>query len=107
VIGTGTGALPVMEEVKREAHRRKIRLAILPTTEAIKALQENPEETNAVPAPNWKRHSIAMLAACTLGGRMTQGSVATLQVARDRLAGCSSWPLQCADYSSGGNLNRK
>src|SRR3984893_9910649 len=48
VIGTGTGALPVMEEVKREAHRRKIRLAILPTTEAIRALQENPEETNAV-----------------------------------------------------------
>jgi hypothetical protein len=44
----GTGALPVMEEVKREAHCRKIRLAILPTTEAIKALQENPEETNAV-----------------------------------------------------------
>ena len=36
-----------------------------------------------------------------------RGSVATLQVARDRLAGCSSWPLQCADYSSGGNLNRK
>ena len=27
VIGTGTGALPVMEEVKREAQRRKIRLA--------------------------------------------------------------------------------
>ena len=48
VIGTGTGALPVMEEVKREAHRRKIRLAILPTTEAIKVLQENPDETNAV-----------------------------------------------------------
>ncbi len=48
VIGTGTGDLPVMEEVKREAHRRKIRLAILPTTEAIKTLQENPEETNAV-----------------------------------------------------------
>ena len=48
VIGTGTGALPVMEEVKREAYRRKIRLAIVPTTEAIKALQENPEETNAV-----------------------------------------------------------
>jgi hypothetical protein len=48
VIGTGSGALPVMEEVKREAHRRKIRLAILPTTEAIKALQENPDETNAI-----------------------------------------------------------
>src|SRR6266481_3580689 len=41
VIGTGAGALPVMEEVKREAQRCKIRLAILPTTEAIKALQEN------------------------------------------------------------------
>jgi hypothetical protein len=40
--------VPVMEEVKREAHRRKIRLAILPTTEAIKALQENLDETNAI-----------------------------------------------------------
>ena len=30
------------------------------------------------------------------------GSVATLQVARDRLAGCSSWPLRFAVYSSGG-----
>jgi hypothetical protein len=48
VIGTGTGALPVMEEVMREAQRRNIRLAILPTTEAIKALQENPDETNAI-----------------------------------------------------------
>src|SRR4029077_18522056 len=34
------------------------------------------------------------------------GSVATLQVARDRLAGCSSWPLRFAVYSSGGNLGR-
>ena len=48
MIDTGTGSMPVMEEVKREAHRRKIRLAILPTTEAIKALQENPDETNAI-----------------------------------------------------------
>src|SRR6476646_2193219 len=31
VIGTGTGALPVMEEVKREAQQRKIDLAILRT----------------------------------------------------------------------------
>jgi len=31
VIGTGTGALPVMDEVKREAQRRKIELLILPT----------------------------------------------------------------------------
>ena len=48
VIGTGTGALPVMEEVKREARRRKIELAIVPTAEAIKRLEENPEETNAI-----------------------------------------------------------
>jgi hypothetical protein len=37
-----------MEEVKREAHRRKIRLAISPITEAINALQENPDEINAI-----------------------------------------------------------
>ena len=48
VIGTGTGALPVMEEVKREAQQRKIDLAILPATEAIKTLQENFAETNAI-----------------------------------------------------------
>ena len=48
VIGTGTGALPVMEEVKREAQQRKIGLAILPTAEAIKTLQENFAETNAI-----------------------------------------------------------
>ena len=34
VIGTGTSALPVMDEVKREAKRRKIKLVILPTQEA-------------------------------------------------------------------------
>jgi len=44
----GTGALPVMEEVKREAQQRKIDLAILPTAEAIKTLQENFAETNAI-----------------------------------------------------------
>src|SRR5712672_2709852 len=48
VIGTGTGALPVMEEVKREAQQRKIDLAILPTADAIKTLQENFAETNAI-----------------------------------------------------------
>ena len=35
------------------------------------------------------------------------GSVATLQVARDRLVGCSSWTLRFAVYSSGGNLSRR
>ena len=48
VIGTGTGALPVMEQVKREAHGRNIELVIQPTAEAIKTLQENPDETNAI-----------------------------------------------------------
>jgi hypothetical protein len=35
VIGTGTGALPIMDDVKREAKRRKVKLSILPTAEAI------------------------------------------------------------------------
>src|SRR6266403_5497606 len=48
VIGTGTGALPVMEEVKQEAHRREVELTIVPTVEAIKTLQENPAHTNAI-----------------------------------------------------------
>ena len=48
VIGTGTGKLPVMDEVKREAKRRKIKLLILPTAEAIEALKESPGNTNAI-----------------------------------------------------------
>jgi hypothetical protein len=48
VIGTGTGALPVMAEVKREAARRKIELLVLPTAKAIEVLKENPDETNAI-----------------------------------------------------------
>jgi hypothetical protein len=48
VVGTGTGALPVMEGVKREAGRRKIELMILPTKEAIKKLTQEPDGTNAV-----------------------------------------------------------
>jgi|ERR1700736_410102 hypothetical protein len=48
VIGTGAGALPVMEEVKEEARRREIELTIVPTVEAIKTLQENPADTNAI-----------------------------------------------------------
>ena len=48
VIGTGSGALPVMEEVKREARRRKIKLDMLPTAGAIKTLQEAPDKTNAI-----------------------------------------------------------
>ena len=48
VIGTGTGALPVMKEVQQEAKRRKIKLLILPTVEAIEELKQNAHETNAI-----------------------------------------------------------
>lgn len=48
VIGTGTGALPVMKEVEKEATRRKIKLVVLPTPQAIQTLKENPKKTNAI-----------------------------------------------------------
>jgi hypothetical protein len=48
VIGTGTGALPVMEEVRDEANRRKVKLVILPTLEAIEELRHHPSKTNAI-----------------------------------------------------------
>jgi len=49
VIGTGNySSLPVMDEVKREARRRKIELVILPTKEAIETLAKRSEETNAI-----------------------------------------------------------
>ena len=48
VIGTGTGRLPVMDEVKHEADRRRIKLLILPTAEAIEELKERPDKVNAI-----------------------------------------------------------
>jgi len=48
VIGTGTGALPVMDEVKREAKRRHVELVILPTAQAIEVLKRNRRATNAI-----------------------------------------------------------
>ena len=48
VIGTGTGALPIMPEVKQEARRRKIELLVLPTTKAIAALKKSSKEANAI-----------------------------------------------------------
>ena len=48
VVGTGTGALPVMQEVQAEAKRRKIELLILPTAEAIEVLKQKAEGTNAI-----------------------------------------------------------
>jgi hypothetical protein len=37
-----------MKEVKREAKRRKIKLLILPTVQAIKELKQHPSDTNAI-----------------------------------------------------------
>jgi hypothetical protein len=49
VIGTGMhGALPIMNDVKREAARRDVDLVILPTAEAIKALRKRSKKTNAI-----------------------------------------------------------
>ena len=48
IIGTGEGALPVMDEVKEEAKRRRIKLVMLPTTEAIKEIESRFTDTNAI-----------------------------------------------------------
>ena len=48
VIGTGTGALPVMDEVKKEAERRHVNLVIVPTAEAIAELRDRADHVNAV-----------------------------------------------------------
>lgn len=49
VVGTGAyGRMPVTEDVRQEAGRRKIELLILPTTEAIEALRQATKQTNAI-----------------------------------------------------------
>ena len=49
VAGSGAGgALPVMQQVRDEARRRKVDLVILPTAEAIDALAKAPADTNAI-----------------------------------------------------------
>jgi hypothetical protein len=48
IIGMGTGRLPVMDDVKSEAKRRKISLLVLPTAGAIEQLKKHPDETNAI-----------------------------------------------------------
>ena len=49
VVGTGAdGAMPVMDEVEAEAARREVALVIVPTREAIRALQIEPKDTNAI-----------------------------------------------------------
>ncbi len=49
VIGAGAdGALPVMKQVREEAHRRKIDLVVLPTAKAIDVLTKTTKDTNAI-----------------------------------------------------------
>lgn len=49
VIGSGAaGALPVTDEVVREADRRNVELVILPMTQAIEELRHARADTNAI-----------------------------------------------------------
>jgi hypothetical protein len=49
VIGSGAyGKLPVMEDVRREAERRGIKLLMLPSLQAIEVLNQNKKDTNAI-----------------------------------------------------------
>ena len=49
MIGTGAdGALPVLQEVRDEARRRKVDLIVLPTAEAIGVLTGAAAHTNAI-----------------------------------------------------------
>lgn len=49
VIGTGAhGALPVMDEVKKEAGKRKVELLVVPTAQAIEELRKETADTNAI-----------------------------------------------------------
>ena len=41
-------ALPVMDQVKHEAQRRKVELVIVPTARAIELLKGQPPDTNAI-----------------------------------------------------------
>jgi hypothetical protein len=49
VIGSGAdGALPVMDDVAEEAERRGVQLVVLPTSEALKELEQAGEDVNAI-----------------------------------------------------------
>jgi hypothetical protein len=49
VVGTGScGNLPVLDDLKREAARRKVELVLLPTADAIGILRRQPKDTNAI-----------------------------------------------------------
>jgi hypothetical protein len=42
------GALPVLQQVREQARRRKIDLVVLPTAEAIGVLAQSTKDTNAI-----------------------------------------------------------
>ena len=48
MVGTGGGALPIMDDVRREADRRHVELIVLPTKKALELLREESTRTNAV-----------------------------------------------------------
>jgi len=49
VVGTGAhGALPIMEDVEREARSRHVELVVAPTAQAIENLARDSERTNAI-----------------------------------------------------------
>jgi hypothetical protein len=46
--GGADGALPVLQQVREEARRRKIDLVVVPTAEAIGVLAQTTKDTNAI-----------------------------------------------------------
>jgi hypothetical protein len=49
VVGTGAhGALPIMEDVEREARARQVELVTIPTAQAIEELAKGAEHTNGI-----------------------------------------------------------
>jgi len=49
VVGTGAnGALPVMEDVKRQAQARDVELLVFPTAQAIEKLAKGSKDMNAI-----------------------------------------------------------
>jgi len=49
VIGTGAhGNLPVMQELRKKAECKGIKVLMLPTLEALELLNRNPKKTNAI-----------------------------------------------------------
>lgn len=49
ILGTGAyGALPVVDAVRREAKKRGVELVVVPTAQAIREFERDPDNTNAI-----------------------------------------------------------